>query len=59
MQHNFTTDCQSDLKTDKTETFESYSLDLPRSFDWRTSNCDEKRSGPCRPKVVEEVGILH
>ena len=30
---------------DKTEPFmEQY---LPTSYDWRQSNCDERRSGPC------------
>jgi len=33
-------------KRDKTEPFqEQY---LPTSYDWRLSNCDERRSGPCR-----------
>jgi len=51
MQDKFITDCQNDEKWGKTETLESYSINLPKSFDWRTSNCDEKRSCPCRPKV--------
>lgn len=50
MQHKFITDCQNDSKADKTETFESYSTALPSSFDWKDSNCDEKRSCPCRQK---------
>jgi len=36
---------------DKTEPFlEQY---LPTSYDWRLSNCDERRSGPC--KKVDNV----
>jgi hypothetical protein len=33
-------------KADKTEPFqEQY---LPTGYDWRQSNCDERRSTPCR-----------
>ena len=39
-------DCYDDKKKDKTEPFqEPY---LPTRYDWRLSNCDEKRTGPCR-----------
>jgi hypothetical protein len=35
-----------EAKQDKTEPFqEQY---LPTSYDWRLSNCDERRSTPCR-----------
>ena len=35
-----------DTKKDKTEPFlEQY---LPTSYDWRQSNCDERRSVPCK-----------
>jgi hypothetical protein len=40
-----------EMKKDKTEPFqEQY---FPTSYDWRQSNCDEKRSGPC--KKVDNV----
>jgi hypothetical protein len=40
-----------ETKKDKTEPFqEQY---LPTSYDWRQSNCDERRSGPC--KKVDNV----
>ena len=42
------TECYDVTKTDKTESFqEQY---LPTGYDWRKSNCDEKRIGPCRLK---------
>jgi len=42
------TDCYDVTKQDKTESFQE--LYLPRSYDWRLSNCDEKRIVPCRLK---------
>ena len=37
-----------ETKQDKTEPFlEDY---LPTGYDWRLSNCDERRSGPCKIK---------
>jgi len=40
-----------DTKKDKTEPFqEQY---LPTSYDWRLSNCDEKRT--CRCKLKDDV----
>jgi hypothetical protein len=42
------TDCYDVTKQDKTELFQE--LYLPRSYDWRLSNCDEKRIVPCRLK---------
>jgi hypothetical protein len=59
MQDKFITDCQSDVKAGKAEYFDHYSLDLPKTFDWRKSNCDEKRSCPCRLLVEEESSIFH
>ena len=48
MQDNNHSDCYSDTKKDKTEPFqEQY---LPTKYDWRLSNCDERRSTPCRKK---------
>jgi hypothetical protein len=42
------TDCYDVTKMDKTESFqEQY---LPTGYDWRKSNCDEKRIVPCRMK---------
>ena len=55
MQNKYITDCQTDEKWGKTETFESYSINLPQSFDWRTSNCDEKRSCPCRSNLDDNL----
>ena len=49
MQDKNQPDCYNVMKTDKTEPFqEQY---LPTGYDWRKSNCDEKRSGPCRMKA--------
>jgi hypothetical protein len=31
---------------------------IPVTYDWRQSNCDEKRSGLCRPRV-EKADITH
>ena len=48
MQDKNQPDCYNVMKTDKTEPFqEQY---LPTGYDWRKSNCDEKRIGPCRLK---------
>ena len=48
MQENNQSSCYDDTKKDKTEPFqEPY---LPTRYDWRLSNCDEKRSSPCRLK---------
>jgi hypothetical protein len=54
MQDNNQSDYYDKPEKDKTEPFmEQY---LPTSYDWRQSNCDERRSGPCRKmydKIVE------
>ena len=48
MQDKNQTDCYDVTKMDKTESYqEQY---LPKSYDWRKSNCDEKRIVPCRMK---------
>jgi len=48
MQDKKQSDCYDDTKRDKTELFqEQY---LPTGYDWRKSNCDEKRIVPCRLK---------
>jgi hypothetical protein len=48
MQDKNHSDCYDGLKKDKTEPFqEQY---LPTRYDWRLSNCDERRTGPCRKK---------
>jgi len=49
MQDKNQSDCYDDTKRDKTEPYqEQY---LPTGYDWRKSNCDEKRVGPCRLKA--------
>ena len=51
MQDKNQLDCNDDAKKDKTEPFlEPY---LPTRYDWRLSNCDEKRT--CRCKKVDNV----
>ena len=48
MQDKNHSDCYDEKKKDKTEAFqEQY---LPRTYDWRHSNCDEKRTVPCQRK---------
>ena len=48
MQDKNHSDCYGEMKKDKTEPFqEQY---LPTGYDWRKSNCDERRTGPCRKK---------
>lgn len=48
MQDKRQLDCYDEMKKDKTEPFqEQY---LPTSYDWRKSNCDERRSVPCKLK---------
>ena len=48
MQDNNQSDCYDEMKKDKTEPFqEQY---LPTSYDWRKSNCDERRSCKCKLK---------
>ena len=51
MQEEKHLDCHSDLKSSKND-YESKAWPLlPTSYDWRYSNCDERRSGPCKLKV--------
>ena len=48
MRDNNQSDYYDKAVEDKTEPFlEQY---LPTSYDWRLSNCDERRSGPCKIK---------
>jgi hypothetical protein len=48
MQDKNQSDCYDDTKKDKTESFQEQHF--PTNYDWRLSNCDEKRTGPCRIK---------
>jgi hypothetical protein len=51
MRDNNQSDCYDDTKKDKTEPFqEQY---LPTRYDWRLSNCDERRT--CRCKLKDDV----
>ena len=48
MQDKKHSDGHDDTKRDKNESYqEQY---LPTGYDWRKSNCDEKRIVPCRLK---------
>ena len=48
MQDKNQLDCYDEMKKDKSEPFmEQY---FPTRYDWRLSNCDEKRTCPCRKK---------
>ena len=48
MQDKNQLDCYDEMKRDKSEPFmEQY---FPTRYDWRLSNCDEKRTCPCRKK---------
>jgi hypothetical protein len=59
MQEEKHLDCYSDSKSDKNDQ-ESQALPiLPTSYDWRYSNCDEKRSGPCQRMDVITSSIFH
>ena len=59
MQEEKHLDCYSDLKSNKTD-YEPQTLPmLPTSYDWRYSNCDERRTGPCRRTDVKTLGIFH
>ena len=46
MQHNNQSDCTDSKQSKLSEPAESEPL-FPTSYDWRQSNCDERRSGPC------------
>lgn len=46
MQHNNQSDCADSKQSKSSEPAESEPL-FPTSYDWRQSNCDERRSGPC------------
>lgn len=51
MQEKNQSDCYDDTKKDKTETFqEPY---FPTRYDWRLSNCDERRT--CRCKLKDDA----
>ena len=59
MQEEKHLNCYSDLKLSKDDD-ELQSLPiLPTSYDWKYSNCDEKRTGPCRRTDVAALSILH
>ena len=46
MQHNNQSDCTDSKQSKLSDPAESEPL-FPTSYDWRQSNCDERRSGPC------------
>ena len=46
MQHNNQPDCTDSKPQKLSEPAESEPL-FPTGYDWRQSNCDERRSGPC------------
>jgi hypothetical protein len=59
MQEEKHLNCYNDLKSSKNDN-EPQSLPmLPKSFDWRYSNCDEKRTGPCQRTDVVTLSIFH
>ena len=52
MQDKNQLDCYNDSKGKQPEYFESEQY-FPTKYDWRLSNCDEKRS--CRCKLKDDV----
>ena len=59
MQEEKYLNCYSDLKSPKDDYEPQQMPDLPMSYDWRYSNCDEKRSCPCRKTDVITLSIFH
>ena len=59
MQDKKQLDCYDDSKKQRpAEPFESEQY-LPTSYDWRLSNCDERRSGPCQKKYDNVRHTFH
>jgi len=48
MQDKNQLDCYDDMKKDKSDFYQEQCL--PTRYDWRLSNCDEKRTIPCKLK---------
>ena len=56
MQDNIQTDCYTDSKKYDFNESEQY---LPTRYDWKQSNCDEKRTVPCKLKEEYVKHKLH